>query len=102
MVHNLLLLTILSACGGFLSSRKSVARGALQTFLPKRTLPPHKNIPQGAAPIGLSREKIKGVVETLLLEVHDHVDFEGYLFYFEDGGGGSDGGGGYVMAMDGV
>jgi hypothetical protein len=53
MVHNLLLLTILSACGGFLSSRKSVARGALQTFLPKRTLPPHKNIPRGAAPIGL-------------------------------------------------
>jgi hypothetical protein len=53
MVHNLLLLTILSACGGFLSSRKSVARGALQTFLPKRTLPPHKNIPCGAAPIGL-------------------------------------------------
>jgi hypothetical protein len=53
MVHNLLLLTILSACGGFLSSQKSVARGALQTFLPKRTLPPHKNIPCGAAPIGL-------------------------------------------------
>jgi hypothetical protein len=53
MVHNLLLLTILSACGGFLSSRKSVARAALQTFLPKRTLPPHKKIPRGAAPIGL-------------------------------------------------
>jgi len=40
-----------------------------------------------------SREKIKGVVETLLLEVHDHVDFEGDLFYFEDGGGGSGDGG---------
>ena len=37
---------LLSACGGFLSSRKSVARGALQTFLPKRPLPPQqKNAP---------------------------------------------------------
>ena len=44
---------LMSACGGFLSSRKSVACGALQTFLPKRALPPHKNIPRGAAPIGL-------------------------------------------------
>jgi hypothetical protein len=31
------------------------------------------------------------VVETLLLEVYDHVDFEGDLFYFEDGGGGDGG-----------
>jgi hypothetical protein len=41
-----------------------------------------------------SREKIKGVVETLLLEVYDHVDFEGDLFYFEDGGGSGGGGDG--------
>jgi hypothetical protein len=40
-----------------------------------------------------SREKIKGVVETLLLEVYNHVDFEGDLFYFEDGGGGGGDGG---------
>jgi len=33
------------------------------------------------------------VVETLLLEVHDHVDFEGDLIYFKDGGGGSGDGG---------
>jgi hypothetical protein len=48
-------LTILSACGGFLSSRKSVARGALQPFLPKRPLPPppQKKCTRGAAPIGL-------------------------------------------------
>ena len=41
-----------------------------------------------------SREKNKGVVETLFLEVHHHVDSEGGLvFYFEDGGGGSGDGG---------
>ncbi len=47
-------LTILSACGGFFSSRKSVACGALQPFLTKRPLPPpQKKCPRGAAPIGL-------------------------------------------------
>jgi hypothetical protein len=40
-----------------------------------------------------SRDKIKGVVETLLLEVYVHVDFEGDLFYFKDGGGGGGNGG---------
>ena len=35
------------------------------------------------------------MVETLFLEVHDHVDFEGGLvFYFKDGGGGGSGDGG--------
>ncbi len=33
------------------------------------------------------------MVETLLLEVHDHVDFECDLFYLEDGDGGSGDGG---------
>jgi hypothetical protein len=48
-----------------------------------------------------SREKIKGVVETLLLEVYDRVDFEGDLFYFEDGnGGGRDGGEGASEARE--
>ena len=44
-------LTILSACRGFLSSRKSVARGALQTFLPKRPLPPQQKNAPAAQPL---------------------------------------------------
>ena len=49
-----------------------------------------------------SREKNQDFVETLFLEVHDHVDFEGGLvFYFEDGGGGSgDGGEGALEARE--
>jgi len=44
----------MSACGGFLFSWKSVARGALHPFMPKHTpFPTKKFFHCGAAPIGL-------------------------------------------------
>jgi hypothetical protein len=57
MVHNLLsllILTILSACGGFLSSRKSVAppRSVTPFFL-IRPLPTRQNIPPQRSPYRL-------------------------------------------------
>jgi hypothetical protein len=45
---------ILSACGGFLFSPKSVARGALlHLFCQNAPFPPKKKCPAGEAPIGL-------------------------------------------------
>ena len=45
---------VLSACGGFHFSRKSVARGALHLFCQNAPSPQKKqNCPVGEAPIGL-------------------------------------------------
>jgi hypothetical protein len=44
---------LLSACGGFLSSRKSVARGALQFFCPNAPSPPNKKMPPRRSPYRL-------------------------------------------------
>jgi hypothetical protein len=51
LYHNTL--TILSACGGFLFSQKSVARGALNPFYTKMPPSPKNKCLSGAAPIGL-------------------------------------------------
>jgi hypothetical protein len=50
---------VLSACGGFLFPRKSVARGALPLFCQNTPFPQKKNkCPAGKASIGLSLEMI--------------------------------------------